>query len=82
MSNNRWNIGQSVMSFDYDDKQLPYTKVRIITDDSDETKRYYEAGTDEGKVLEIYNPWGTQAMANAILANIDGYAYQPFQAAL
>lgn len=77
---NRWNIGQSAMSLDYDDKQLPYTKVRIITDDSDETKRVYEAGTNTGKVLEIFNPWGTQAMANAILAQINGYSYQPFVA--
>lgn len=70
------------MSLDYDDKQLPYTAVRIITDDSDETKRYYEAANDpnDGKTLEIYNPWGTQAMANNILEQISGFTYQPFTA--
>lgn len=70
------------MSLDYDDKQLPYTAVRIVTDSSDENTRYYEAvaTVNDGKTLEIYNPWGTQAMANAILTQINGYSYQPFTA--
>lgn len=70
------------MSLDYDDKQVPYTAVRIITDSSNEQTRYYEAAAtvNDGKTLEIYNPWGTQAMATAILSQINGYSYQPFTA--
>lgn len=68
------------MSLDYGDALLPYTKVRIITDNSGDETRYYEAGTDTGRTLEFFNPWGTQAMADNILEQINGYVYQPFEA--
>lgn len=40
----------------------------------------YEAGNDTGRTLEIDNPFGTQAMANNMLASLTGYQYQPYSA--
>lgn len=53
-----------------------YSKVRIIV--SDDT--VYEVGNDDGRTLEIENPFGTQAMAQTILNSLSGYQYQPYQA--
>lgn len=41
-----------------------------------EVENAYFAGTYDGRVLELDCPWGTQAMANAILTQIDGFCYQ------
>ena len=53
-----------------------YSKVIIHV--SDETT--YISGNDDGRTLEIDNPFGTQAMADAILNSLSGYQYQPYQA--
>lgn len=41
---------------------------------------YYESGNDTGRTLTLDCPWGTQAMADNILATLEGYQYQPFEA--
>lgn len=53
-----------------------YSKVIIHV--SKETT--YEVGNDTGRVLEINNPFGTQQMAEDILASLTGYQYQPYYA--
>lgn len=53
-----------------------YSKVVIHV--SDDTT--YVAGNDTGRTLEIYNPFGTQAMAGNILSSLRGYQYQPYVA--
>ena len=61
--------------------QPAFTGVQIyVGKDEDNTDLYYSAGNSTGPVLEIENPWGTQAMANAILATISGYQYRPMSA--
>ena len=61
--------------------QPAFTGVQIyVGKDEDNTDLYYSAGTTTGPVLEIENPWGTQAMANAILSTISGYQYRPMSA--
>ena len=58
-----------------------YSGVRIFVGTNDDGEAIiYEAGTDGGQVLEIKNPFGTQAMANDILDRIEGYQYQPMSA--
>src|SRR5690606_8394575 len=53
-----------------------YSRVVIIYDKDDGL--YYEAGTgSEAETLYIENPFGTQAMANKILAQINGFSYVP-----
>lgn len=41
---------------------------------------YYEAGNETGRTLELTCPFGTQAMANNILAMLEGFQYQPYTA--
>lgn len=80
MSANRINIGREAFSLDYDDSKGAYTKVRIIFDERADP---VEVGTDDGRVLEIKNPWAesiAEQMAQDILTRIQGYEYQPFDA--
>lgn len=61
--------------------QPAYTGVRIyVGRDADGTDLYYSAGSTNGSVLEVENPWGTQSIANGMLAAISGYAYRPMEA--
>ena len=52
------------------------SKIVIYVDD----ENVYEAGNDNGRTLEMTCPYGTQAMANNLLNELGGYAYQPMQA--
>lgn len=45
---------------------------------SDETT--IEVGNDDGRTLEMTNPFGTQEMAQTILNSLSGYQYQPYYA--
>lgn len=58
-----------------------YSAVRIYvgTDDNGDAI-VYEAGDTTGRTLEIKNDFGTQQMAENILADIQGYQYQPLVA--
>lgn len=58
-----------------------YSGVRIyVGTDDDGNKIIYESGSTSGRVLEINNPFGTQEMADNILAGVSGYQYQPMSA--
>lgn len=53
-----------------------YSRVVIVYDVDDGL--YYEAGTgDDSQTLFIDNPFGTQQMADNILAEINGFSYTP-----
>lgn len=72
----RSSIGKSAKSLIISDQLAGYSKVIINV-----TKElYYMAGNDTGRTLELDCPWGTQAMANNILASLSGFQYQPFDA--
>lgn len=49
---------------------------RVVITVSDEIE--YSAGTDLGRTLRLTCPWGTQQMAENILADIQGFQYQPY----
>lgn len=53
-----------------------YSKVIIHIDE----ENAIEVGNDTGRTLEFTNPFGTQQMANDILAKLAGFQYQPYQA--
>ena len=58
-----------------------YSAVRIfIGTDDDGNEIIIESGNTNGRTLEIKNPFGTQEMADNILADINGYQYQPMSA--
>lgn len=54
----------------------PISRIVLIVDDENE----YRAGDDSGRTLEVSCPYGSQAMANALLSQLGGYAYQPMTA--
>ena len=58
----------------YEDQEV--TAGTAISIQRVEVEQSVMAGTDDGRVLEADCPWATQAMATAILAQIDGYCWQ------
>lgn len=75
MSNTAY-IGRQMRSFDSTPEFDGFSKVVIQVSDEVE----YTAGNDAGRTLTLANPWGTQTMANRILAKIKGFQYQPYTA--
>lgn len=71
-------LGREVSSLDVSPQFDAYSGVEIIVDDENS----FFAGNRNGRVLTIQNEWGTQAQANAILADLQakGFQYQPFTA--
>lgn len=55
----------------------PFSGVQFYYDGKDT----FAAGDDSGRVLEIEAAWATQEIADAALAAVSGYAYQPYEAA-
>lgn len=70
------NVGNRAKTVETSPEFDGFSKVRInVTEDL-----MYEAGTDTGRLLELTNPWGTQQMAEDVLAKIRGHQYQPYTA--
>lgn len=69
-------LGQNVKSYKKDPDPKPYTKVVLTVDEN----TVYTVGDDTGITLEAECPWGSQAMANALLRQINGWVYRPFDA--
>ena len=75
------NIIKRASNMDVSPQFDGYSAVRIfVGTDDDGNNIIYEAGNTNGRVLEIKNPFGTQAMANNILTQVSGYQYQPMSA--
>ena len=71
---NKVFVGENAADLDIGEKSTRITRVTILVDNDHQ----YTAGDDTGRTLEKTVPWGTQAMANAILAAVRNYDYQPF----
>lgn len=75
------NIGKEAKSIDIAEPLEPYSGVRLIVGvDDNGDPLVYISGSESGRVLEVENPFGTQAMANAIFESVRGYQYQPLYA--
>lgn len=74
--NGKHYIGKRVDSFEAYDVVGPITGVAVIVDSDNE----YQAGDQTGYVLEIECPYGTQSMANDILAVVQDKSYSGFRA--
>ena len=75
------NVLQRARNVDISDQFDGYSAVRIFVGTNDDGEEViYEAGNTDGRTLEIKNPFGSQEMANNILADIRGYQYQPLTA--
>ena len=74
-------VDKRAINLDISDRFEGYSRVVIKTGetDIDGNEIAYIAGDETGRTLEITNPWGNQAVANNILAKIEGWAYQPME---
>lgn len=69
-------LARRISNVDVSPQFTNYSKVVInVSDDT-----VIEVGDDTGRTLTIDNPFGTQAMAEKILASLSGYQYQPYTA--
>lgn len=77
MSNfDRTGLGKRVSDLNVSPQFDGYSGVEIVIDE--ETSVF--SGDTTGRVLTINNPWGTQEQADNILASIQGFQYQPYEA--
>ena len=76
------NVLKRAQQLDISTQFQPYSGVEIVTGAQDENGDdiVYTAGDASGRVLTIYNEWGTQTQADNILSSIRGFAYQPYVA--
>lgn len=66
-------LGRSVAGYETTPALRPCDKVILNIDD----ETYFEAG-DGDNVLELTSPWGSQQVADDILASLKDYSYQPY----
>lgn len=72
---------QRAASLDVSPELAGYTKVLIYCGQNEEGEQIiYESGDETGQTLEIRNPFGSQEMADNILASVRGFQYQPYNA--
>ena len=69
-------LGQNASDLDYDEKAPKISRVNLAVD----IDHIYTSGDDTGRTLEVSCPWGSQAMADSILAKVIGIEYQPYEA--
>lgn len=74
--NGKHYVGQKALKAEKYKEAAPISKIILWVDD----ENCYEAGDDSGMVIEKDCPYATQAMANALLAEIGGYVYKPVRA--
>lgn len=70
------DIGKRVARFDSSPQFDPFTRIVVKRSDTEE----FTAGDETGRTLTVTCPWGTQRIADGLLLQIQGYAYQPFEA--
>lgn len=72
------NVFSEISNLDVSPQFNSYSKVVIHVDD----ETTVEYGNNSGRTLEFDNPFGTQAMAQTVLASLQrsGYQYQPYAA--
>lgn len=70
------NLRSNAASFSTSPEFQPYSKVIIqVTEELS-----YTAGNDTGRTMTLSTPWGTQQMAEDILASLSNFQYQPYEA--
>lgn len=70
------DIGRRMRSFSSSEALSGYDRVELLVDDDNA----YYAGSSTGRTLTVECPWGTQAIANALLTQFQSFRYQPFRA--
>lgn len=73
---NKFFVGKRVSSLETYNAVGPITGVALVVDENTE----YMAGTDDGYVIEIECPYGTQTMADNLLSSLKGKTYYGYRA--
>lgn len=73
--NDKHYLGRRVASHEWYDEVGPITGVALVIDKENE----FLAGDDSGYVLEVESKYGTQAMANNILAAVQNKVYKGYR---
>ena len=73
---NKFFVGKRVSSLEIYNAVGPITGIALVVDENSE----YIAGDDSGYMLEVDCPFGTQAMADALLASLSGKTYRGYRA--
>jgi hypothetical protein len=71
-----YDVSKKITRFDSSPIFDPFTKVVVRRSQDEE----FHSGNESGRTLTIECPWGTQRIADGLLLQIGGYAYQPFDA--
>lgn len=74
--NNSYNALRNITNFRNTGKSQPISGIELMVDE----KNMYFAGNDTDYVMTIECPYGTQEMANDLLAKAKGFEYQGFTA--
>lgn len=69
-------VGQRAATLSVPPAFDPISKIIILVD----SENVYEAGDDTGLTLEVTCPYGTQTLADNLLARYKGFTYQPLEA--
>lgn len=67
-------VGGRVSELDVGEKAQRVSRVNLVVDN----ETMYTAGDDSGRTIQKNCLWGTQAMADSILASLRNVEYQPF----
>ena len=67
-------LGPRVSNLDTGEPAARISRVNLVVD----SEHMYTAGDDSGRTIEKVCPWGTQAMANSILASLRDVEYRPY----
>ena len=71
-------VGRNASTYKDDEAFQPITHVTV--DVGGEFVVESAAATDNGRLLRVSCPWGTQAIADDILSSLNGFVYQPYEA--
>lgn len=74
------DLGLNVGSLSRGVDSASFTRVRITGITGVDGVTEYTAGDDTGLTIEGECPWGTQAIADSVLAKVNGWVYRPFTA--
>lgn len=69
-------LGPNAAELDYGDTLTRISRVNLAVD----SDHIYTSGDDTGRTLEVDCPWGSQGMADSILAKVSAVDYKPYKA--
>lgn len=70
------DLGKKVSSFEAYSPSGPVTGIELLVDD----ENMYKKGSEDGYIMEVHCPYGTEQMAEDLLGKLSGYTYYGYHA--